>query len=128
MPLQQQANFTGLIRAGLWFGVLAFGVVIWFVHRAGTFPVSQPQTSLQYAQAALSVAAVLFALTRRRRVLEAPDLATRAALTISFWAVGEGAALLGGVIYLLSNDARSYGLGLLAMLTVFVLVPLPRPD
>jgi hypothetical protein len=34
--------------------------------------------------------------------------------------------LFGGVLFLLTNEAQWYGLGLIAMLTTFVLVPARR--
>jgi len=56
---------------------------------------------------------------------DGPD---RNAKVLILWAVGEGAALFGGVLYLLTNEPQWYGLGLLAMLTNFVLVPARRPN
>ena len=126
MATTPQLNAPPLIRAALWCGVLAFGAVIWFVHQRGLFPTKPQPTAMIAAQAALSVLAVVVALATRGRAINGPDLASRASSTIQLWAIGEGAALFGGVIFLLSGDAQWYGLGLLSMLTVFVLVPLPR--
>ncbi len=126
MATRQQLNPSAVIRAALWLGVLAFGAVIWFVHQRGLFPTKPQPAAMMAAQAALCVLAVVIAFARRGRAISAPDLPTRATSTIQLWAIGEGAALFGGVIFLLSGDAQWYGLGLLSMLTVFVLVPLPR--
>jgi hypothetical protein len=106
--------------------VIAFGVVVFFVHRAGTFPIRPQPMGLRYASAAMSVLAVTVALVLRggvRQMEDGPDRNTR---VLTLWAVGEGAALFGGVLYLLTNEPQWYGLGLLAMLTTFVLVPLRR--
>jgi hypothetical protein len=125
-PSQAQTNALGLIGIALWFGVIAFGVVVFFVHRAGTFPIRPQPMGLRYASAAMSVLAVTVALVLRggvRQMEDGPDRNTR---VLTLWAVGEGAALFGGVLYLLTNEPQWYGLGLLAMLTTFVLVPLRR--
>lgn len=126
MATTSQLNPAALIRAALWIGVLMFGAVAWFMHQRGTFPVRPQPHALNLSQLWLSVMAVVVALMLRRRAIEGPDAQTRSTWTIQLWALGEGAALFGGVLYLLSNEPQWYGLGLLAMATVFVLVPLPR--
>src|SRR5207342_1396531 len=127
-PNQLQTNALGLIGMALWLGVLAFGVVIWFVHRAGSFPIRPQPMSLRYASAALSVVAVGVVLAFRGGVRQMDDGPDRNTRILTLWAVGEGAALFGGVLFLLTNEAQWYGLGLLSMLTTFILVPLRRPS
>ena len=125
-PSQAQTNF-GLIGTMLWFGVIAFGAVVFFVHRLGTFPIRPQPMALRYASVAVSVLAVVVVLGLRGGVRQMEDGADRNTKVLMLWAVGEGAALFGGVLYLLTNEAQWYGLGLLSMLTAFVLVPLRRP-
>ena len=117
---------AALIRAALWGGVLMFGAVAWFMTQRGAFPTKPQPSAMIVAQLGLCVAAVVVAFMLRRRAIDGPDVKTRAAWTVQLWAIGEGAALFGGVLYLLSGQAQWYGLGLLSMATVFSLVPLPR--
>ena len=126
-PNTLQANALGYIGMALWLGVIAFGVVVWFIHRAGTFPVRPPQAPLTYAQLFVCVGAVVFALAMRGGIRLMGDGPERNSKILSVWACGEGAALFGGVLFLLSNETQSYALGLLSMLTTYVLVPLRRP-
>ena len=124
---QLQTNALPLIGIALWLGVLAFGGVAWFVHRTGTFPIRPAQAQVTYAQVGVSILAVAFAFVTRGQANRMPDGAERNTKILSAWAFGEGAALFGGVLFLLSNEAQWYGLGLLAMLTAYVLVPFRRP-
>jgi hypothetical protein len=117
-----------LIGRAFWFSVLAFGAVIFFIHRIGTFPIRPQPMALRYASAALSVLAVVVALVQRGAVRQMQDGAERNTKVLTLWCLGDGAALFGGVLFLLTNEVQWYGLGLLAMLTVFVLVPLRRPS
>ena len=126
MATRPQFNPAAFIRAALWAGVLMFGAVAWFMHQRGVFPAKPQPHGLTLAQLWLSVMAVVAAFMLRRRAIDAPDAQSRATWTIQLWALGEVAALFGGVLYLLSNEPQWYGLGLLAMATVFSLVPLPR--
>jgi len=124
---QLPTNALALIGIALWLGVLAFGVVVWFVHRAGTFPIRPAQAQLTYAQLGVCVLAVVFATAMRGGIRRMDDGPERNSKILSVWACGEGAALFGGVLFLLSNETQSYALGLLSMLTTYVLVPLRRP-
>jgi hypothetical protein len=76
----------------------------------------------------VSVLAVAFALAMRGGIRRMDDGPERNSKVISVWACGEGAALFGGVLFLLSNEAQWYAVGLLSMLTTYVLVPLRRPS
>ncbi len=125
---QLPANPLALIGIALWLGVVAFGGVVWFIHRAGTFPIRAAQAPLTYAQLGVSVVAVVFALALRGEIRRMDDGPERNSKILSVWACGNGAALFGAVLFLLSNETQSYALGLLAMLTTFVLVPLRRPS
>lgn len=126
-PQTNQLQTLPLIGIALWLGVLAFGGVAWFVHRLGTLPIRPAQVPLTYAQLGVSVLAVAFALAMRGGIRRMDDGPERNSKVISVWACGEGAALFGGVLFLLSNEAQWYAVGLLSMLTTYVLVPLRRP-
>jgi hypothetical protein len=127
-PQTNQLQTLPLIGIALWLGVLAFGAGAWFVHRAGTLPIRPAQVPLTYAQLGVSVLAVAFALAMRGGIRRMDDGPERNSKVISVWACGEGAALFGGVLFLLSNEAQWYAVGLLSMLTTYVLVPLRRPS
>jgi hypothetical protein len=127
-PNQLQTNALVLIGMALWIGVIAFGVVVFFVHRAGTFPIRPQPMAFRYACAAMSLLAVVAVLVLRGGVRQMQDSPERNTKVLTLWAIGEGPALFGGVLYLLTNEAQWYGLGLLSMLTAFVLVPLRRPS
>ena len=124
---QLQTNAIGLIGTALWVSVLAFGAVIWFVHRIrpNTFP-PQPM-ALRYASLAASVLSVVVVLAMRGGVKAMNDGPERNSKVLMLWAFGEAPALFGGVLFLLTSEAQWYALGLLAMLTAYVLVPLRRP-
>jgi hypothetical protein len=115
-----------LIRAALVFGVSAFGVVIWVVHQKSLFPAQPPDPILGYAQIGVAIAALAFALITRARVPQATEVSTLASRLLICWAVGEGAALFGGVVFLLGGDLRPYLIGLVAMFSVLALTPIPR--
>jgi len=83
---------------------------------------------MTFAQLGVSVLAVVFAVVMRGGVRRMDDGPERNSKILSVWACGEGAALFGAVLFLLSNETQSYLLGLVAMLTTFALVPLRRPS
>jgi hypothetical protein len=116
-----------LLRIGLWSGVTLFGIVIWFLHRQPGWTPGATPMAVKYAQAAMSVVAVAIALGMRGRTNRETDDVQRNARLLTLWAVGEAPALLGGVIYFLTGETQSYVLGLFAMLTTFVLLPITRP-
>src|SRR5262249_52322095 len=122
-----QTNPLPLLGGALWVSVLAFGAVVWFIHRGGKFPIRPAEAALTYAQLGFSVVAVVYAFVMRGGIRQMPDGPARNSKILTVWAVGEAAALFGGVLFLLSNEAQSYGVGLLAMLAAYVLVPLRRP-
>jgi hypothetical protein len=124
---QLQTKAIALVGMALWLGVLAFGAVVLFVHRAGTLPIQPAQAPLTYAQLFVCVGAVVFALAMRGGIRLMGDGPERNSKILSVWACGNGAALFGAVLFLLSDERQSYAVGLLSMLTTFILVPLRRP-
>jgi hypothetical protein len=127
MPTNTQITPLALIRLGMAAGVLLFGVVVWIVHQQAKWtPASSLPAAIRIVQVALAVSAVFAAVFIRGRVAAESDLAKRNSLLITGWAVGEGSALLGGVIFFLTPEWQWYALGLLAMLASFRLLPIPR--
>ena len=116
-----------LIRAGLAAGVLMFGGVVWFMHRQPTWTGPRPLLpAFGYAQVAMSAIAVLVAFVLRGRVATEADPQRRASSLILGWAICEGAALLGAVIFFLTDKTQWYFLGLLAMLASFAILPIDK--
>jgi hypothetical protein len=116
-----------LIRLALAGGVFLFGAVGWFVHhRPGWTSAPSLPAAIRYLQVALAVSAVFAALVLRGRVANEPDPAKQNSLLITGWAIGESAALLGGVIFFLTPEWQWYALGLVAMFASFRLLPIRR--
>ena len=116
-----------IIRMALLAGVLAFGAVTYVQHRRGWTPPPDASTAAMLARVApiVLVIALAAALLIRTRLAGADD-ARRRQLLIIGWAIAEGAALLGGVHYFLSDDPRWYTLGVCAMVASFVVLPVRR--
>jgi len=128
MPLAKPSpQPVQLIRLALITGVLMFGAVILFVHRQPSWKPGVLPSAIGYALLAYAIVAVLVARAMRGRVLREPEPQRRASLLLIGWAVGEGAALLGAVIFFVTGQGQWYLLGLLAMLTVFAFLPIRGP-
>jgi hypothetical protein len=126
-PAQQ-----GILRLAFLVGVLAFGAVIWWLSRGGRTPgtgggeAPDPATlrTLRLVGPVLAVGAVAAAAALRAVIARTTDPARVWSLRVVAWAVGEVAALFGGVYWLLSGDPSRYVIGLVAMAATFVAVPL----
>lgn len=117
------------IRAALLAGVLLFGAVCWFVVRQrGGGPMPGVDTSafsvLRVMVPVLGFAALSVAIAIRVVIARTREEARRNSLRIIAWAVGEAAALAGGVYFLELGDPRLYLIGATAMLATFIVVPL----
>jgi hypothetical protein len=93
-----------LIRVAMAVGVATFLIVAWFV--SSRRPTTVPPQTLRALTTAMYVAvgaaaAVIMALRIRIAAATAP---TRLALAVVAWAVGEFAALFGGVLLFLTGD------------------------
>lgn len=112
-----------LIRLSLIAGVLMFGAIVTFVHRPGQAPGAIP-AAVEYALVAYAILVVSVAVILRGRVGRTAEPERRAALLIVGWAIGESAALFGGVILSFTGQAQWYALGFLAMVCTFALLPI----
>lgn len=121
------ASALAILRIALLAGVLAFGAVTYYVQRGATWRPAAPDALDMVRIAMLStwVVAVLLLLILRARLTRLTEAAGRSVLVIA-WAVGEGAALFGGVYYFLSGDAQWFIAGLFVMLAAFILFPVRR--
>jgi hypothetical protein len=127
MPTTTQPMPLALLRMGLWSGVVLFGVVIWILHRQPGWTPHTMAMPVKYVQALMSVLAVAIALAMRGRTNRETNDAQRNSRLLTLWAVGEAPALLGGVIFFVTGEPQSYVLGLFAMLTTLMLLPIARP-
>jgi hypothetical protein len=114
-PENPRPQALQLIRVLLMTGVLIFGVVVLLVHLRPNWKPGVLPIAVEYALVAYSILAVLVAGVLKGRVSRERDPQRRASLLIMGWAVGEGAALIGVIIFYVTGDAQWYGLGLLAM-------------
>ena len=125
LPMRQPLQPIQLIRFALVVGVLMFGATILFVHRQPSWKPGGLPPAATYAQAACAVLGVLFARAMRGRVIRESELQRKVALLVTGWAVGEGAALFGGAIFLITGHSQPYLLGLLGMAGAFLLLRIP---
>ncbi|HSJ64418.1 MAG TPA: hypothetical protein VK922_11050 [Gemmatimonadaceae bacterium] len=116
-----------VIRIALLVGVLMFGAVTYMVQRGDTWQAAGPDLldTLRVALLATWVVAVVLLLVLRARLTRLTEVAGRSVLIIA-WAVGEGAALFGGVYYFLSGNPEWFIIGLFVMLASFILFPIRR--
>ena len=111
-----------LIRLFLMTGVLLFGAVVLFVHRQPNWKPGVLPIAVSYAMVPYAILAVWIAAVLKGRVRQEPDPQRRASLLLVGWAVGEGAALIGVIIFYITGQAQWYGLGLLAMVCSFAML------
>lgn len=99
-----------------------FGAVVLVVHRQPNWKPGAIPAAVPYALVPYSILAVLIATILKGRVGREPDPRRRGPLLIMGWAVGEGAALIGVMIFYITGQAQWYGLGLLAMVSALVML------
>ena len=116
----------GIIRMAFLMGVLLFGAVIWFLQRREGFV---PDGGLERMRPVVPIimlsfiAAIVGVRIYLSRVTDAAQIGT---FQLIGWAIGEAAALFGGVYYFNTGDPRFYIIGLFVMLASFIVVPLRR--
>ncbi len=99
-----------------------FGAVILVVHRQPNWTPGTLPDAADYALVADAILAVSIAAVLKGRVRREPDQQRRASMLLVGWAVGESAALFGAVIFYVTGQIQWYGLGLLAMVSAFVML------
>jgi hypothetical protein len=119
-----------MIRLAMLAGVLIFGGVVWWQRREGggsvpdaAFAKNLRTLAIVWIAVAVTGIAALFAFVSRQLPEE-----RRRMFSILAWALGEGAALAGGVVYLLAGDARWYLAGVFVLLVAFIVFPARRRD
>ena len=115
-----------IIRMSFLGGVLLFGAVIWFLHRQ---PGYVPDGSMARMRPVIPmimlafIAGIVGIRIYLSRVTDPNQLGT---FQLIAWAIGEAAALLGGVYYFNTDDPRFFMIGLFVMVASFIVVPLRR--
>ncbi len=115
-----------LIRAAMVAGVTTFILVAWFLHGRGQPPAVAassiaPLTTAMYVAVGVA-AAVVMAL--RLRINDA-EPAMQRSLSVVSWAVGEFAALFGGVLLFLTGEWRLVLPGALVFAMALAVVRMP---
>lgn len=115
-----------LIRLAMTVGVITFVVVAWFLHGRGQPPIASPSsltalTTAMYTAVGIA-AAVVMALKLR---IASAEPAMRRSLSVVAWAVGEFAAIFGGVMLFLTGDLRLVLPGALVFAMALAVVRIP---
>ncbi len=121
------ARVAFLIRTAMAVGVLSFIGFAWLIRGRGQAAVVPPAsvatlTSVMYAAVGLSAAAIM---VLRLRLASSTD-EMRRTLSVVGWAVGEFAALFGGVMFFLTGEWQLVLPGALVFAIALAAVPLPR--
>ncbi len=135
MPVQPHHPQSGptstslfVIRASFLTGVLIFGGITYYIHSQSAPAFATDHETLTWivlgAWGVITAALVVLS----RQVRRPAAYAQRATLSIVGWALGEMAALLGGVHYFLTGNPDRYGLGLLIFVIALVMFPIPREE
>ena len=120
-----------IIRIGLLTGVFAFGAIAWYLRQNQETGTAGPENDglgtilpIVFAAVLIGSAGVVFLFRKRR---QAASSKTEIATTnIVGWALGEGVALLGAVILMLTGNVVYFAAGVVYMLAVFTMFPVPR--
>ncbi|MCI0437156.1 MAG: hypothetical protein L0271_26500 [Gemmatimonadetes bacterium] len=125
---QQQATQYRMIRFALFAGVIVFGGVAWYVSAGNA---ADDGTAAIYRTLGLVFMAVtvmaLSGLPVLRKGMEraaTPD--QRAGLMIAGWALGEGVALFGAVILLMTGRPLLFIVGAGLLIVAFAAFPIPE--
>jgi hypothetical protein len=116
----------GIIRMSFLAGVLLFGAVVWFLHRQPGYVVDgsmEPLRPVMPFVLLTFIAAIVAVRVYLSRITDELQLNN---FRLIGWAIGEAAALCGGVFYFNTNDPRFFIMGLFVQLASFVVVPLRR--
>ena len=117
-----------LIRAALFTGVAMFGAVIYFQHRQAGWAPPRFLPELVYVPIVATALALVGMFVLRAVWSRTTNDQQRATYMVMGWAMGEGAALAGGVYYFITDDPRYYIAGIFVLLASFMLFPINRPE
>lgn len=116
-----------LIRLAMTVGVVTFVAVAWFLHGRGQVPLVSPASLVPLTTAmytAVGIAAAVVMALRLR--IAGAEPAMRRSLSVVAWAVGEFAAIFGGVLFFLTGDLRLVLPGVLVFALALAAVRIPE--
>ena len=117
-----------IIRLAFVSAVVMFGAATWFVQSQQTQEFTRPNETLDWLVIGVWAVAAVGLMLLSRRYRAAPRGAERRTLAIIGWALGEAAALIGGVHYFLTGNPLRYGYGLLIFCISLMLFPIARDE
>lgn len=115
-----------LIRASMVVGVLLFAAVTWWLHRQEGWTPAPTWEAMGLASYVVSAMALAGILMVRKLANATGDRERLALLAIAGGAIGEGAALFGGVYYFFTDDPSRMAIGLAVLVASFLLIPTTR--
>lgn len=122
----QRVAPLAIIRMSFLVGVLLFGGVIWFLHRQPGFVPDGGMERLRPVVPFILLGFIAAIVGVRIYLSRVTDPAKLHSTQLMGWAIGEAAALFGGVYYFNTDDPRFFIMGLFVMLASFIVVPLRR--
>lgn len=127
MPLTSAA--LRIVRGSMLAFVLMLGGIIWYLRSTDPPTPADAQVVRTLRIVFLVLLVIDIPLIMRMRTLQARAERFEAAarLTITGWALAEGIALFGGVLFLLTADPLMYLAGTGVLLGAFLMLPVPEP-
>jgi hypothetical protein len=116
-----------LIRTAMLLGVLLFGAVTWYLEHDGRLGAIAPERASIFGYVFMALTGMaLVALFTIRGQLKNADETRQMTLHIIGYAVAEGAALFGGVIWFIGGAREWYVAGVVLMVVAFQVLPVRR--
>ena len=125
-PLPAGARSLLLIRLAMSVGVGTFLVVAWLLHGRGPLPLDPTVLANLKTAMYVAVGAAAAAIMALRLRLGEAAPAMRRSLSVVSWAVGEFAAIFGGVLLLFTGDWRLALPGVLVFAMSLAVVRMPE--
>jgi hypothetical protein len=121
-----QGTTLRIIRVGLLTGMLMFGAIAFLLTRERGGGTGSPEIAepLQIANIVVLILAAAGIMMMQRKHAVETDPSRRTTWNIAGWAMGEAAAMFGGVHYLLVGNPTPYLVGMAMMLVSFIMVPI----
>jgi hypothetical protein len=117
-----------VIRTALLGGLLLFGAITWYMAGRGSTPMATPEQTRLYGFifVALAASAVVGMIVMRTRLEKAADAKQLMSLYIIGYALAEGAALFGGVVWFIGGPREWYIAGLIVVVAGYQILPVRR--
>jgi hypothetical protein len=117
-----------LIRLAMLAGIVLFGGIAWYISSGDTEGAVDPDGPLGYGAVLLVLAAATTVMVVRRQLEGVTSFDRRSTRILVAAAVCEGAALLAGVLLLLSGSATPFLGALAVFLFSLLLLPIENPS